>query len=87
LSKNCKKIGSTWCGPAETFPVSKNAALPLGAACEMNPDDDAMSEVLATALKKSSVALVKSLRRNNQADASAWCAGDGWWLSTSEPAE
>ena len=48
--------------------------------------DDAMSAILAAALKKQSVVLVKSLRRNNQADASAWCAGDGWWLS-SEPAE
>ena len=53
----------------------------------MNINIDAMSEALAAALKKSFVALVKSLRRNNQADASAWCVGDGWWLSTSEPAE
>jgi protein-L-isoaspartate O-methyltransferase len=62
--------------------VSGAAFIPL-----VGGGNDAMSEVLATALKKQSVAHVKSLRRNNQADASAWCAGDGWWLSTSEPAE
>jgi len=49
--------------------------------------DDAMSEVLASALKKQPFTLVKSLRRNSNADDSAWCKGDGWWLSTSEPAE
>jgi protein-L-isoaspartate(D-aspartate) O-methyltransferase len=49
--------------------------------------DETMSTVLAAALKKQSVTSVKSLRRNNQADASAWCAGNGWWLSTSEPAD
>lgn len=49
--------------------------------------DETMSAVLAAALKKQSVSLVKSLRRNDQPDASAWCVGNGWWLSTSEPAD
>ena len=49
--------------------------------------DEVMSTILAAALKKKSIALVKSLRRNNQPDASAWCVGKGWWLSTSEPAD
>jgi len=61
--------------------VSGAAFIPL-----VGGGDEAMSELLAVALKQSPVARVKSLRRNNQPDASAWCAGEGWWLSTSEPA-
>jgi len=61
--------------------VSGAAFIPL-----VGGGDEAMSELLAAALKKLPVARVKSLRRNNQPDASAWCAGEGWWLSTSEPA-
>jgi protein-L-isoaspartate(D-aspartate) O-methyltransferase len=62
--------------------VSGAAFIPL-----VGGGNDAMSEVLTTALKKQSVALVKSLRRNKNPDASVWCAGEGWWLSSSEPAE
>jgi protein-L-isoaspartate(D-aspartate) O-methyltransferase len=50
-------------------------------------DNDAMSRTLTHALKKRPIHSVKSLRRNNHPDTSAWCAGDGWWLSTAEPAE
>jgi protein-L-isoaspartate(D-aspartate) O-methyltransferase len=50
-------------------------------------DNDAMSQTLAEALKKQPVNFVKSLHRNNHPDTSAWCAGEGWWLSTAEPAE
>ncbi len=49
--------------------------------------DKAMSKVLASALKNQPVTSVKSLRRNNNPDASVLCKGDGWWLSTSEPVE
>ena len=49
--------------------------------------DEAMSEILSSVMKKRSVKLIKSLRRNNRADDSVWCRGDGWWLSTGEPAE
>ena len=62
--------------------VSGAAFTPCIGAC-----DNAMSERLTEALKRQPVNLVKSLRRNNNPDASAWCQGDGWWLSTSEPAE
>jgi protein-L-isoaspartate(D-aspartate) O-methyltransferase len=48
--------------------------------------DDTMSKVLLDAFKRQPVTLVKSLRRDNKPDASAWCEGDGWWLSTNEPA-
>jgi len=41
-----------------------------------------MSDVLVAAMKKQPMAAVKSLHRNNSPDASAWCAGEGWWLST-----
>ena len=47
----------------------------------------AMSDALVEAMKKQPMTAIKSLRRNNSPDASAWCVGDGWWLSTSEPAD
>jgi len=28
---------------------------------------------------------IRSLRRDDRPDASAWCAGAGWWLSSDEP--
>lgn len=49
--------------------------------------DDASSEALASALQRKSVSSIKSLHRDNHPDASAWCEGDGWWLSTSEATE
>ena len=49
--------------------------------------DEAMSKVLASTLKKRSVKLIKSLHRNHLVDDSVWCRGNGWWLSTGEPAE
>jgi protein-L-isoaspartate(D-aspartate) O-methyltransferase len=62
--------------------VSGAAFTPCVGAC-----DNAMSEVLANAFRTRPVTLVKSLRRNNNPDDSVWCKGNGWWLSTSEPAE
>jgi len=49
--------------------------------------NEAMSEILANAIKKQPMSAIKSLRRNNSPDASAWCVGDGWWLSTNEAAD
>jgi len=49
--------------------------------------DEAMSKALASALKKDKVKSLKSLHRNNTPDGSAWCKGDGWWLSTREASE
>ncbi|MFN7573304.1 MAG: protein-L-isoaspartate O-methyltransferase family protein [Betaproteobacteria bacterium] len=46
--------------------------------------DDAASASLVAALERQSLHTVRSLRRNNEPDASAWCAGAGWWLSTAE---
>lgn len=34
------------------------------------------------AVDGSSPVLVRSLRRNDSPDATAWCAGDGWWFSS-----
>jgi protein-L-isoaspartate(D-aspartate) O-methyltransferase len=48
-------------------------------------EDERTSEVLAKAFKSQPVERVKSLRRNTASDKSAWCVGDGWWLSTDEP--
>jgi hypothetical protein len=28
---------------------------------------------------------IRSLRRDDRPDASVWCAGPGWWLSSDEP--
>ena len=47
--------------------------------------DKAQSEAVATALNTSSGEEVRSLRRGNQPDASAWCVGTDWWLSTESP--
>jgi protein-L-isoaspartate(D-aspartate) O-methyltransferase len=47
--------------------------------------DAAASKALVLALETQPVRAVKSLRRGVPADHSAWCVGDGWWLSTAEP--
>lgn len=43
--------------------------------------DDATSASLAAALERQSLKEIRSLRRGTVADDSAWCVGDGWWLS------
>jgi protein-L-isoaspartate(D-aspartate) O-methyltransferase len=45
--------------------------------------DDAQSKALAAALDAGGTDRVRTLRRDNP-DASAWCVGAGWWLSTQE---
>jgi protein-L-isoaspartate(D-aspartate) O-methyltransferase len=52
----------------------------IGARC------DESSRVLADALETRSTDKVRSLRRGGDADETAWCVGEGWWLSTAEPA-
>lgn len=44
--------------------------------------DDAASASLSEALAKGGAAEIRSLRRGSMPDESAWCVGDGWWLST-----
>ena len=44
--------------------------------------DAATSIALARALETQSLKMVKSLRRGTQPDATAWCVGNDWWLST-----
>ncbi len=44
--------------------------------------DPAMEERLTQAFRNGKWSDVKSLRRDNAPDASCWCAGSGWWLST-----
>jgi len=44
--------------------------------------DARASEALRQAFAERSVNAVRSLRRDDQPDESAWCAGPGWWLST-----
>jgi len=44
--------------------------------------DDATAAKLAEAFKRGDARNVRSLRRHTPPDASAWCAGEGWWLST-----
>ena len=48
--------------------------------------DDAMSKTLASALERQSFKSVRSLRRDDMADETAWCTGSGWWLSTVDAA-
>jgi protein-L-isoaspartate(D-aspartate) O-methyltransferase len=47
-------------------------------------DDDA-STSLTRALESHSLQRVKSLRRDDKPDDTAWCAGAGWWLSSAAP--
>ncbi len=44
--------------------------------------DEAASTSLSVALESQSIKSVKSLRRHTPPDATAWCVGVGWWLST-----
>jgi protein-L-isoaspartate(D-aspartate) O-methyltransferase len=45
--------------------------------------DDAQSKALAAALDAGGTDRVRTLRRDHP-DASAWCVGAGWWLSTQQ---
>lgn len=47
--------------------------------------DDATSVSLAAALERQSLHEIRSLRRDSNPDESAWCVGQGWWLSTEPP--
>ncbi len=47
--------------------------------------DVAASAALTTALAVHSLQGVKSLHRGTAPDASAWCVGTGWWLSSTPP--
>jgi protein-L-isoaspartate(D-aspartate) O-methyltransferase len=47
--------------------------------------DEASAASLSAALASQPLSAVRSLRRGSAPDASVWCAGDGWWLSTAEP--
>lgn len=44
--------------------------------------DEQTARKLATAFKRGDAASVRSLHRNEPADDTCWCEGDGWWLST-----
>ena len=46
--------------------------------------DEGQSRALAAALDTRSPDDVRSLRRGNEPDKTAWCIGDDWWLSTAE---
>jgi protein-L-isoaspartate(D-aspartate) O-methyltransferase len=46
--------------------------------------DGRRSRVLAAALDARSPYDVRSLRRGEAPDETAWCIGDDWWLSTAE---
>lgn len=47
--------------------------------------DQAMARSLAQAVQGQPIHTVRSLHRGTPPDASAWCMGEGWWLSTAEP--
>jgi protein-L-isoaspartate(D-aspartate) O-methyltransferase len=47
--------------------------------------DDTQSKALAAALDARSTDAIRSLRRGTEPDATAWCIGNGWWLSAAEP--
>ncbi len=47
--------------------------------------DDVAAQTLATAFETRPTTQVRSLRRDHAPDATAWCVGDGWWLSSAAP--
>jgi len=47
--------------------------------------DEVASRSLAAALAARDPDTVRSLRRGSKPDETAWCVGEGWWLSTAEP--
>jgi protein-L-isoaspartate(D-aspartate) O-methyltransferase len=47
--------------------------------------DEATAAKLADAFKRGDARNVRSLHRYTAPDASSWCAGEAWWLSTSSP--
>jgi protein-L-isoaspartate(D-aspartate) O-methyltransferase len=49
--------------------------------------DDRQSKALAAALDAQSTDAIRSLRRGSEPDDTAWYIGDGWWLSTADPAD
>ncbi|NOT28557.1 MAG: methyltransferase domain-containing protein [Acidobacteria bacterium] len=44
--------------------------------------DETQSHALRAALRAQSPKAIRSLRRGEAPDETAWCAGPGWWLST-----
>lgn len=52
--------------------------------CQGRQDQD-MSRDLAEAFARGGLQTVQSFRLDEQADATRWVAGDGWWLSTASP--
>jgi protein-L-isoaspartate(D-aspartate) O-methyltransferase len=49
--------------------------------------DDSQSKILAAALNAQSTDAIRSLHRGGEPDDTAWCVGNGWWLSTADPVE
>jgi protein-L-isoaspartate(D-aspartate) O-methyltransferase len=56
--------------------------IPCVGAC-----DDETAQKLSMAFRRGDLATVRSLRRDTSPDATCWCAGNQWWLSTAEPAQ
>jgi protein-L-isoaspartate(D-aspartate) O-methyltransferase len=53
-------------------------------SCDGRQDNE-MGKRLANAFAKRDTEAVRSLRLRGEPDATCWCAGDDWWLSTREP--
>ena len=71
-------IGAAW--PARF--VSR--AIFIGCA---GRQDEVTSRSLVDAFSKGRADTVRSLRLDRKPDATCWCAGDDWWLSTKAPDE
>lgn len=46
--------------------------------------DAAEEKVIAECFRRGEARKVRSLRRNSEPDETAWCVGNGWWLSKQE---
>lgn len=66
-------------------PFAVRIVSPAGFIPCVGARDDAMSQILTTAMQSRSLMAAKSLHRRTQPDITACCIGDGWWLSTAGP--
>ena len=74
----------TRCGPAiyTASAICRAAFIPcIGAR------DDVTSAALTMAFNTQAATAVRSLHRDASPDDTAWCIGDGWWLSTTQVGE
>jgi hypothetical protein len=68
------KLGGSWLLPPRDFALQLSVTLWITTAIHLDTPNIRLDPFRY------------SLRRGNEPDETAWCIGDGWWLSTAVPA-